>query len=882
MIGESVQHFEIRAMLGRGGMGVVYEAWDTRLERAVALKFLSDTGNRAILRPLIDEAIAASRLHVPSVVTIHAEYDSPHGPFLVMEYAPRGSLRQRLQEGPLSLDEALAVAFSVTTALVAAHGEGILHCDLKPGNVLIFQNGAAKVTDFGLSRPLEPNEPSAATTLREFQEASTLAPDTTAPPDSQATTATIRRRRGGGTPGHMSPEQMRGDLLDARSDLFALGILMIEMATGRNPCLEQLLAGGPIFRPPPAAGARRERPEFGAGYWRLVERLTAEDRRRRPKDAATVLRVLERLRSEAPSRSRASIADEATLYGRDEQRERLASALAALMDGRGGAWLVEGKQGIGKTALVEQFHLDAAERGAVVLQGDRPDPSGRLPYGPFLAALSGFVDAHAGGVAPLDFLEQEVGLAPELAGLLLSAVEYPSRPMAPLADRMQLRDALRSFVQSLAADRAVVLVVDDLHLADPASADLWASWARACREIPLMLVGTHDPEQATTGSSPYRDRAIARRMRLSGLDRIATEQLLRSRLPVLPAGHKGFDQVFWRTRGLPAFIVEIARLAERSGSSLAAVEQALEGVMPESVRASLTLRLERLDRADLQLMRAAAVAGQSFSESQLRKAGLVTARNLGRRLQRLEHRHHLFRQESEGRYRFQEPQVREFLLTTLPPDTRRELHGALATYLMPRHAETPPEVLARHLLGAGRDAEAGRFLRAAAESALSVFAEEEALRLADLAERGVPPGARGEARRRDVHLIRARALESLGRYEEALTQATQAARLARGSASRAALGEALVVLGEMQQAVGDTSRAETNPATGRGPLPRGSAGRGPGPGAAPPGARPLPAGSARRGRGVLPQGRGKGVPRARPGAHRQVPGQPVQRAGGEG
>jgi tetratricopeptide (TPR) repeat protein len=323
-----------------------------------------------------------------------------------------------------------------------------------------------------------------------------------------------------------------------------------------------------------------------------------------------------------------------------------------------------------------------------------------------------------------------------------------------------------------------------------------------------MLVGTHDPEQATSGSSPYRDRAIARRMRLGGLDRVASEQLLRSRLPVLPAGHKGFDQVFWRTRGLPAFIVEIARLAERSGDSLAAVEQALEGVMPESVRASLTLRLERLDRADLQLMRAAAVAGQSFAESLLRKAGLVTVRNLDRRLQRLEHRHHLIRQESEGRYRFQEPQVREFLLTTLPPDTRRELHRALATYLMPRRAETPPEVLARHLLGAGRDAEAGRFLRAAAESALSVFAEEEALRLADLAERGVPPGARGEARRRDVHLIRARALESLGRYEEALAQAMQAARLARGSASRAALGEALVVLGEMQQAVGDTSRAE--------------------------------------------------------------------------
>jgi len=818
-LNKRVLHFEIVAELGRGGMGVVYKAWDTRLERHVALKFLSAGADSKALRPLIDEAIAASRLPVPSVVTIHAEYDSPEGPFLCMEHAPGGCLGRRLARGPLPLEQALRVGLDVARALQAAHRAEILHCDLKPGNVLLYPDGSAKVTDFGLSRRVDRAAPAAPAT-NGAAPGWPVAVESLRPSQVSTRPASPSRRALGGTPGYMSPEQMRGGPLDARSDLFALGILLLEMATGRNPFLEQLRRSEPLrFEPPPVRNARRGRPEFPAAYWRLAGRLLREDPADRPREAASAVRSLERLRVTAKATD-AAAGDEPRLFGRDEQREELRAALAGLIECHGSAWLIEGGPGAGKTALADLFRHDARSCGVTVLRGCCAPDVAPLPYRPYLDALRDLVDAQASGATAETFLRHEVGLAPEVAGLLGATLAFPDSAAKRLTGRSQLRDALRTAVQALARDRALALVIEDLHEAGPASRDLWTSWSGAAPDMPLLLIGTLDPEpplpvsDARAARQPPRptaraiaDRGTARTLTLPPLDRDETERLLRSLLPVLPAGHRGIDQVFWRTRGVPAFVVEIADLARRAGNSVEAVGQVLEGVIPDSMRTSLALRLQSLEREELRLLRAAAVVGERFAPALLVEAGVVDATGFAGRLHSLEFDHRLIRRENDDHYRFQQPQMSGFLVASLAPGARTELHGAIADLLV-RRSDVPAGILARHLVAAGRDNEAAPFMRAAAESALSVFADEEALRLADLAARSLPPGKSGHQRRRDILLIRARALESLGRVAEARTQAQLAVRLARQAKASGPLGEALVVLGAVERQLERTAQAE--------------------------------------------------------------------------
>ena len=217
MIGKTLGHYRITEKLGEGGMGEVFLAEDTSLQRKVALKFLppgmqkDDTARRRFLR----EARSAAALDHPYICHINEVAKSGGQDFIVMEYVEGQSVKDRLGKGPLSPGEALPIAIEVAEALEAAHGKGIIHRDIKPANVMLTQTGHAKVMDFGLAKQVAPSgamETAAETVTALTSDGSTV-----------------------GTLAYMSPEQLRGQEVDGRSDIWALGVTLYEMVSGARP-----------------------------------------------------------------------------------------------------------------------------------------------------------------------------------------------------------------------------------------------------------------------------------------------------------------------------------------------------------------------------------------------------------------------------------------------------------------------------------------------------------------------------------------------------------------------------------------------------------------------------------------------------------------------
>ena len=280
MIGTSLAHYRVLEKVGEGGMGVVYRALDTHLDRTVALKLLRPeaVGDAERRWRFLREAKAASALNHPNIVTIHDVAADQSVDFIVMEFVEGTSLDRLIPKGGLPVDEVIRTGGQIASALGAAHAAGIVHRDVKPANVVVGPGGRVKVLDFGLAKLMEP----ASGSLLETS-------------DSTATAASVveRTRQGVilGTVAYMSPEQAEGKPVDARSDVFSLGAVLYEMLAGRRPFegdsyLKTLTA---ILRDPPAP-LGTVRPGVPAALARIVARALEK----RPEDRYASATAMER------------------------------------------------------------------------------------------------------------------------------------------------------------------------------------------------------------------------------------------------------------------------------------------------------------------------------------------------------------------------------------------------------------------------------------------------------------------------------------------------------------------------------------------------------------------------------------------------------------
>jgi eukaryotic-like serine/threonine-protein kinase len=306
MIGSVVSHYRVLENLGRGGMGVVYKAEDTKLGRPVALKFLADdlAANPSALERFRKEAQAASALNHPNICTIYDIDEFEGRPFIAMEFLQGKTLKDLLREGPLQTELLLEFSTQLANALGAAHSANILHRDLKPANIFVTERRQTKILDFGLAKLLSNKKDGSRSD----------------PPDGTTTAAGIDHLTNPGaaigTIAYMSPEQARGESLDERSDLFSLGSVLYEMTTGSTAfagdtsaiTFDAILNRAPV-------SARERNPNVPPGVEEILVKLLQKDRNRRYQSAVELESDLLALRRDPNRRRPLKIAIPVALVG---------------------------------------------------------------------------------------------------------------------------------------------------------------------------------------------------------------------------------------------------------------------------------------------------------------------------------------------------------------------------------------------------------------------------------------------------------------------------------------------------------------------------------------------------------------------------------------
>ncbi len=801
MMGRVFSHYRVTGMLGGGGMGVVYRAEDLKLNRPVALKFLAEElGLRpSLLRRLEHEARTASSLNHPNICTIYDIGEHEKQPFIVMEFLEGETLRELIanlngnrggEKNSLSLAQLLGIAIQIAEGLEAAHARGIIHRDIKPANVFVTRSGTVKLLDFGLALAFNVAR----------LEGSSAASSAQNGPGVQTLTS--------GTPDFMSPEQVRREPLDQRSDLFSYGILLAELFCGTHPFRG---ASGSETREAILHEAPKLSGDLPQSLLVLIRRLLSRTLALRYQYISQVRADLERLAEALQASRETSAVTDIPLIGREQEFAELKRLLVDALGGRGSMVMIAGEPGIGKSHLARAVLEEAKLRGALGIIGHCYEMEGAPPYGPFTEMLE-----YIKRMAPREGLRYSLGGdAPEVARLMPELRNiYPEIPPAiqlpPEQQRWFLFNAFRAFVERAASVTPLVVVFEDLQWADEPTLLLLQHHAQTLASTPMLAICTYRDMQlevtrpfARTLETLLRDK-LAIRMQLKRLPEGGVKGMLAALSGQSPPPSL-VRVIFEQTEGNPFFVEEVFRhlseegkLFDESGKWLPDLRvEKLQ--VPEGVRLVVGRRLDRLDENARRILTTAAVIGRSFSLRLLEELESKPDAALDA-IEEAERAHLVLPEadDRDARYRFVHELIRQTLAETLSLPRRQRLHIRIAEGIQKVYAgrlQAQASQLAHHLYQAGAAADpeiTTRYLVMAANQARAGSAHEEALEYVDRAlalweEQGKLPLA-------EMLEQRASTLRSLGRPDEAVAAYRQAIDLFEANGAWGKVAETSIAL----------------------------------------------------------------------------------------
>ena len=772
--GDRIGQYEVIAQLGSGGMGEVYRAFDPKLNRTVAIKVWRRTERDGELpaRRLLREARAASALNHPNIVIIHELGETPAGdPFIVQEFIAGQTLRDLMAER-LPLPRIADVAGQVARALAAAHEAGIIHRDIKPENVMVREDGYAKVLDFGISHRA----------------------DVVSSSESTHTAINTTSLELEGTPSYLSPEQILGKAVGPPADIFAMGVMLFELATGRRPFVGDstpaILTSIAAETPLPIT---RLSPDFPRAYDDLVQSMLDKAPAKRP-TATDVIAGLAACAKAAGSDLPRGVSAGSHTVGRDASLTTLQNAYTRARDGRSLIVGIVGEPGIGKTALLDEFLAGLAQSGdrPLVARGRCSESlAGHEAYLPVLEALDGL--RASGGRLSVDSLMRTV--APtwymQISDATMSLGGGDGREPVPAASQERMKRELSALLQELSRRTPIVWCIDDLHWADVSTVDILNYLAGHFDEMRLLIVTCQRPSDMALAKHPFlaiRGDLLSRgryeEVALTFLTRDDVARYLALEYPAHRFPDSFIDDIHARTEGSPLFMVDLIRYLQDTGTITNAggvwsVEQALPDNardLPESVRGMIARKIERVDEEGRKLLLGAAVQGQQFDSTILGEALGIDPADVEERLEALERVHVFVRREGEIeypdrtltlRYRFVHVLYQNVLFAELQPTRRLNLSAKSAQALAAHHGSDTAAVAGRLavLFETARDfASAAQSFFLAALRAVSLFAFREALSLADRGLeglRGLPGGPAKLQLELGLQMVRGLALRSV-------------------------------------------------------------------------------------------------------------------------
>jgi tetratricopeptide (TPR) repeat protein len=797
LIGSTINaRYRIIDEVGKGGMGMVYRATDETLRRDVALKLLSKTqmdseGRARLLR----EAQTLANLRHSNIVVVHDAGEHEEAPYIIMELIEGKTLQEHK---PDNLEDVLAVVKQICTALQHAHEHNIIHRDLKPENVILDAGGTAKLMDFGLARSVSSRLTEEGTIL--------------------------------GTVFYMAPEQVMGDEIDQRADLYALGVMLYELTTGELPFQDDnpvAIITQHIHAPPvPPIGKNGKIPIH---LNKLILKLLEKDPEERPGSVSEVLQMLD-----SPQKGAESLRDSQDLsvldrivrgrmIGRKKEFEEARTIWGKAASGQGQTLLISGEPGIGKTRLTREIMTHVEVSGGQVLLGGSYAEGG-APYAPFGQIVRKMLGSEGDHTVELPeyILADLITIAPDLQPLHPDVSPNPKLELK--FEQQRMFESVTIFFKLLSEKAAIVLVLEDVHWADSGTLFLMRHLTRHINELPILLVPTYR-EVEVDENLPFHDvlldlnrEGLTNRIKLRRLTKEKTRDLLAT---ILAEGitPEFLDGIYNETDGNPFFIEEVCKALIESGKLYFENGQwhrpSIEELeIPQSIKMAIQSRVGKLSDPHQETLRIAAIIGHEFgfnilaAASHQDKDAIIDALESAEKAQLISD----ISQTGVVRYTFAHALIPYTLSEGVNILRRQRMHKRVAEAMEILYFNDF-ETLAHHFASAGDLEKSIGYYRQAAQRAEAMFSYDVAIQhlstILDFLELDEHPELRFEVLEKlaDVHHTFGQDVEAINIYHDVINE--QGAGSDGGQNNRLRIYRKIIEIAVLMTFLEDFNKIET-------------------------------------------------------------------------